>query len=58
MEYLLDKVKDIESDAECVEAFVSGWMDGDDYYSQHELNYLTDDDGKIYAISLSAMTGY
>jgi len=58
LEYVLDTVKDIESDVECVEKFVSMWMDGDSYYHDHELNYLADDNGKIYVISLSAMTGY
>lgn len=58
LEYTLDVVKDIENDIECVEKFVSMWMGGDNYYYEHEVNYLVDDNGKIYVISLSAMTGY
>lgn len=58
LEYVLNEVKDIKDDVECVEKFVSMWLDSDDYYHEHELNYLADNDGKIYVISLSAMTGY
>lgn len=57
LEYVLNEIKNIENDVDCVEKFISMWMGGDDYYSQYELNYLADD-GKIYAISLSATTGY
>ena len=59
LEYLLNKVKDIESDIECVEEFINTWMGNDsDYYHEYELNYLVDDSGKIFAISLSVMAGY
>ena len=58
LEYVLDTVQGIENDVECVEKFVHMWMDGDSYYHEHELNYLADDDGSVYVISLSAMTGY
>ena len=58
MEYLIDKVKDIENDIECVITFVDEWMESDkDYYYDYELQYLADNDG-MYAISLSVVTGY
>lgn len=58
LDYVIDTVKNIEDDVECVVKFVSMWMDGDSYYHEHELNYLADDDGNVYVISLSAMAGY
>lgn len=58
LEYVLDTVKDIKNDVECVEKFISMWMDEDSYYHEHELNYLTDNKGNVTVISLSAMTGY
>lgn len=58
LDYVLEQVQNIEDDVECVVKFVSMWMDGDSYYHEHELNYLADDDGNVYVISLSAMAGY
>lgn len=59
LEYLLDKVKDIKNDVECVEAFVDEWMEtDDDYYHDYKLNYLTDSNGNVFVISLSVVTGY
>lgn len=59
LEYLLDKVKDIESDEECVNEFINTWMEKDrNYYHDYEVNCLTDENGKIYAIAFSVMAGY
>ena len=58
LEYLLDKVKDIKSDIECVVEFIGTWMKRDNYYHNYEVNYLTNENGMIYAISFSAITGY
>lgn len=59
LEYLLNEVKDIESDVECVELFVSAWMETDrDYYSAYQLDYLTDKNGNIIVINLAVMTSY
>ena len=57
LEYLLDKVKDIENDIECVETFVDYWMENDkNYYQDYVLEYLIEDN--IFVISLSVMCGY
>lgn len=59
LEWLLDRVKDIEDDRDCVEEFISTWMDNDsNYYHKYEVNYLTDKNNHIYAISFSTMCGY
>lgn len=59
LEYLLDKVKDIESDIECVNKFINTWMENDsNYYHDYDVSYLADENRKIFAISFSAMTGY
>lgn len=57
LDYLLDKVKNIENDAECVVRFIGEWMDTDNYYHEYGLNYLTDDEGNIIAISLAVTCG-
>ena len=59
LEYLLDKVKDIESDVECVKEFFDTWMEADrNYYQDYKLDYLTDENGKIFVISFSVLAGY
>lgn len=59
LEYLLDKVKDIKSDIECVNEFINTWMKNDsNYYHDYNVDYLTDENGMILAISFSAITGY
>ena len=58
LEYLLNEVKNIDNDIDCVEKFISMWMDEDNYYYEHDLNCLADNDGNVYAISLAAMVGY
>ena len=59
LDYLLDQVKDIEDDKECVETFIETWMDNDrNYYDQYEVNYLTDTKNRITAISFAVLAGY
>jgi len=59
LEYLLDKVKDIISDIDCVEEFVNIWMENDrNYYQDYSLNYITDKYDNITAISLAMIAGY
>ena len=57
LDYLLDKVKNIESDRECIKSFVSEWIDTDNYYHECDLGYLTDDEGNITVISLAVTCG-
>lgn len=59
LEYLLDKVKDIKSDIECINEFFNIWMEKDkNYYHDYNVDYLTDENEKIYAIAFSVMAGY
>ena len=59
LDYLLDQVKDIEDDRECVETFIETWMDNDrNYYDEHEVNYLTDTKNRVTAISFAVIGGY
>ena len=59
LEYLLNEVKDIKDDKECVDKFINTWMENDsNYYHSYEINYLIDEDKKIYAISLATMSGW
>ncbi len=58
LEYLLDKAKDIEDDAECVNWFIYTWMERDkNYYHDFKVDYLTDENKNIFAISLSVISG-
>lgn len=59
MEYLLNEVKDIQDDLQCVTEFVDTWMDMDsDYYTDYELKCLTDTEGNVTVISFSVLAGY
>ena len=57
MDYLCDKVKDIESDESCINEFIENWISRDGYYGEYELNWLTNNDGKIIVLSLAYMCG-
>ena len=58
LEYLLDKVKDIKSDEECIIYFINKWLLNDSYYNEFEYDFLTDDNGDIIAVSLAVTTNY
>lgn len=59
LEYLLNEVKDIKDDKECVEEFVDGWIKSDiNYYHDYNVDYLIDENGCIYAIALAVVCGY
>ena len=57
VDYVIDCVKDIDDDLECINKFLSEWLDDDGYYYDYEMNYLTDDNGNIIAISLATISG-
>ena len=57
MDYLIDKVRDIENDEECIRAYIEGWIGNDGYYREYDLNWLKDGDGKIIALSIAYMYG-
>ena len=54
VEWLLNEVKDIEDDGECIETFFETWMDNDrNYYDEHEVNYIRNTKGKVIAVSFA-----
>ena len=57
-DYLADYVKDIEDDVECINTFFKEWMGNDGYYADYSVDYLTDDKGRVTAISFATMCGY
>lgn len=56
MEYLLDLLKDKETDKEIIEEFVSRWVGSDSYYKGHVLKVIYDDNGKAKCIALSIIS--
>ena len=46
MEYLLDILKDKETDKELIEEYVSKWISNDNYYKDHILDVVYDENGK------------
>jgi hypothetical protein len=58
LEYLLNEVKDIEDDGECIDTFFEEWMGKDSYYAKYEVNYLTDEKGRVVVIGFATMCGY
>ena len=55
MEYLLDTLKDKETDKELIEEYVSNWIGGDNYYKEHILDVVYDKNGKAECIALATM---
>lgn len=51
--YVLDAIKDIESDIDLIRTFFQQWMGSDSYYIQYEWGYHMDDDGFVSAIAVS-----
>lgn len=55
LDWLLDEVKEIEDDADCVETFFRTWMEHDkNYYDEYETNYIRNKNGKVVAVSFAA----
>lgn len=57
MDYLLDKVRDVENDEDCIHEFVDGWMGNDGYYDEYEVDWLKNDDGKIIVLTIAYTCG-
>jgi len=57
LEYVLNIIEDIENDEECVKAFFEEWMENDGYYTEYEVNCLTDTKGRVTAIGFAAICG-
>ena len=56
MEYLLDTLKDKETDKELIEEYVSSWISRDSYYKEHILEVVYDENGKAECIALATMS--
>lgn len=55
LDWLLDEVKEIEDDADCIETFFGTWMEHDrNYYDEYEVNYIRNKNGKVVAVSFAA----
>ena len=53
MAYLLDLLKDKESDKEVIKEFIAGWVGSDSYYKQYILDVGYSENGKAECIALS-----
>ena len=56
MEYLLDVLKDKETDKELIEEYISDWIGCDNYYKDHILDVVYDENGKAECIALATMS--
>lgn len=55
LDWLLDEVKEIEDDADCIETFFRIWMEHDrNYYDEYKANYIRNKNGKVVAVSFAA----
>lgn len=57
LEYVIDYVKDIKNDEECVNTFFKEWMDNDGYYAEYEVNCLTDSKNRVIVIGFASVSG-
>ena len=55
MAYLLDILKDKETDKELIEEYVSDWIGCENYYKYHILDVVYDENGKAECIALATM---
>lgn len=55
MDYLINEVKDIEDDEECVNTFFEEWLGNDRYYDEWNVSVITDEKKRVKAISLAAI---
>ena len=55
LNWLLDEVKEIEDDADCIDTFFETWMEHDrNYYDEYEVNYIRNKNKKVVAVSFAA----
>lgn len=56
MEYLINEVKNIEDDKECIETFFNRWMEHDgDYYIKYQLSLILNEKKQVKVISFCAI---
>lgn len=58
MDYLINKVRKIKDDEDCVNSFFEEWMDNDSYYEKWNVSVLKDTKKRVKVISFSAIGGY
>ena len=58
MDYLINKVREIKDDEDCVISFFEEWMDNDSYYEKWNVSVLKDTKKRVTVISFSAIGGY
>ena len=56
MDYLIDKIRGIKDDEDCVNSFFEEWMDNDrNYYEELNVSVLKEKKKRVKAISFSAI---
>ena len=59
VEWLLNEVKDIEDDGECIETFFETWMDNDrNYYDEYEVQCISNSNGNVVTICFATVGEY
>ena len=58
MDYLINKVREIKDDEDCINSFFEEWMDNDSYYEKWNVSVLKDTKKRVKVISFSAIGGY
>lgn len=58
MDYLINEVKDIKDDEECVNTFFEEWLNHDSYYDEWNVSVITDEKKRVKAISLAVIGSY
>lgn len=58
MDYLINKVREINDDEDCINNFFEEWMDNDSYYEKWNVSVLKDTKKRVKVISFSAIGGY
>lgn len=54
MEYLINEVKDIPDDEECVKKFVGEWMAHDkNYYAEYQIDFMKNVEDDVIAIAFA-----
>lgn len=56
MDYLINEVRDIDDDEECVNTFFEEWLNRDRYYDEWNVSVITDKKKRVKAISFSAIS--
>ena len=58
MDYLIDKVRNIEDDEECINTFFNTWLSADCYYAKWDVSVITDTKKRAKVVSFPAVSEY